>query len=51
VTLLPIQQRILGYLDGRHTTSALATVLAGKVRPKELDEHLRFFAYAGLLVE
>lgn len=51
VTLLPIQQTILGYLDGRHTTNALATVLAGKVRPKELNEHLRFFAYAGLLVE
>lgn len=51
VTLLPAQQTILGYLDGRHTTNALATVLAGKVRRKELDEHLRFFAFAGLLVE
>jgi len=50
VTLLPLQQTILGYLDGSHTVNALSTILAGKVRPKELGDHLRFFAHAALLV-
>lgn len=51
VTLLPVQQRILGFLDGRHTLDELAVLLADSLPPNEVDEHLRFLAYAGLLVE
>lgn len=50
VTLLPVQQTILRYLDGSHSVGDLAVLLGGAVPPKELNEHLRWFAYAGLLV-
>jgi methyltransferase-like protein len=51
VTLLPVQQRILRALDGTRTRGDLAVLLADAVSPAELDEHLRFFTYAALLVE
>jgi hypothetical protein len=50
VTLLPVQQSILRYLDGTRTSAELAKLLKQVVTPAQLDEHLRFFAYAGLLV-
>jgi hypothetical protein len=50
VTLLPVQQSILRYLDGSRTVDELAILLKKTVKPEQLDEHLRFFAYAGLLV-
>jgi methyltransferase-like protein len=50
VTLLPIQQRILQLLDGERTIAEVAAQLGDEVSRKELDEHLRWFAYAALLV-
>jgi methyltransferase-like protein len=50
VTLLPVQQSILRTLDGKRTQPELAKLLRGAVTPEQLDEHLRFLAYAGLLV-
>ncbi len=52
VTLLPVQQRLLPLLDGTRSREALLALLEpGELTPAELDEHLRFFAYAALLVE
>ena len=51
VTLLPVQQRLLPYLDGSRTRADLAVLMAGTLSPAEIDEHLRFLAYAALLVE
>lgn len=51
VTLLPVQQRMVGYLDGRHTVDEVATLLADSLSANEVEEHLGFLAYAGLLVE
>lgn len=50
VTLLPVQLTILRYLDGRHEVAEIATLLKQILTPAQLDEHLRFFAYAGLLI-
>jgi hypothetical protein len=50
VTLLPAQQKIIQLLDGEHTVTDVATQLGSEVNSKELDEHLRWFAYAALLV-
>jgi len=50
VTLLPVQQRLVRLLDGTRKVSDLVVLMGGSVPPGELDEHLRFFAYAGLLV-
>jgi methyltransferase-like protein/ubiquinone/menaquinone biosynthesis C-methylase UbiE len=50
VTLLPIQRAILRYLDGEHSLADVAALLGNSVTAGELDEHLRWFAYAALLV-
>jgi hypothetical protein len=50
VTLLPVQQAILRYLDGEHSLADVAVLLGDSVTVAELDEHLRWFAYAALLV-
>lgn len=50
VTLLPVQQSILRYLDGSRTVAEVAKLLQRVVTPAQLDEHLRFLAYAALLV-
>ncbi len=51
VSLLPIQQSLLRYLDGSRTVAELATMMRSALTPTQLDEHLRFFAFASLLVE
>jgi methyltransferase-like protein len=50
VSLLPVQQSIVRYLDGTRTVSELGRLLKTVVTPAQLDEHLRFLAYSGLLV-
>jgi methyltransferase-like protein/ubiquinone/menaquinone biosynthesis C-methylase UbiE len=50
VTLLPAQQALLRLLDGTRTREELAKQLQETLSSAEMDEHLRFFAYAGLLV-
>ena len=50
VTLLPIQQEILPFLDGEHTLEELVALLDSTVSAAELNEHLRWFAFAALLV-
>lgn len=51
VTLLPVQQRILRCLNGEHTVAQVADLLDGEITAAEAEEHLRFFAYAALLVK
>ena len=51
VTLLPIQQSILRYLDGSRTVGEVAKMMRSALTPAQLDEHLRFFTFASLLVE
>jgi methyltransferase-like protein/SAM-dependent methyltransferase len=50
VTLLPVQLTLLRYLDGQHRVAEIAKLLKQILTPAQLDEHLRFFAYAGLLI-
>ncbi|MCC6453819.1 MAG: methyltransferase regulatory domain-containing protein [Caldilineaceae bacterium] len=50
VTLLPVQQSLLRFLDGDHSLADVAALLGNSVTDAELDEHLRWFAYAALLV-
>jgi methyltransferase-like protein len=50
VTLLPIQQSILHYLDGSRTLRELEILLKSVLEPAQLHEHLRFLAFAALLV-
>ena len=50
VSLMPAQQRLLGFLDGRHTRDELEKLFAEVLSPDELDSHLRFLAHAALLV-
>lgn len=50
VTLLPVHQGLLRRLDGERTVGELALLLASELSRVELEEHLRFFAFAGLLV-
>jgi methyltransferase-like protein len=50
VSLLPIQQSILRYLDGSRTVSEVAKMMRSALTEKQLNEHLRFFYYASLLV-
>jgi methyltransferase-like protein/ubiquinone/menaquinone biosynthesis C-methylase UbiE len=50
VTLLPVQQSILRYLDGSRTVAEVAKLLKRVVTPAQLEEHLRCLAYAALLV-
>jgi SAM-dependent methyltransferase/methyltransferase-like protein len=50
VTLLPVQQTILRALNGTHTVAEIALLLGSAIAPAEVDEHLRWFAFAALLV-
>jgi hypothetical protein len=50
VTLLPAQQTILPYLDGEHTPAELVALFGSTISATELNEYLRWFAFAALLV-
>jgi methyltransferase-like protein len=50
VNLLPVQQEVLRQLDGKRSVAELGGLLGALMTPAQLEEHLRFFAYAGLLV-
>jgi methyltransferase-like protein/ubiquinone/menaquinone biosynthesis C-methylase UbiE len=51
VSLLPIQKSLLHYLDGSRTVKEVAKMMRSALTDTQLNEHLRFFYIASLLVE